>query len=78
MPVFLRAVHGALFADAGHAWTGRFRGSDVRVSVGGELSLDAVLGYALPVTFTTGIAWRDHPVSARRRVTVFARMGRAF
>jgi hypothetical protein len=78
VPVFLRAMHGALFADAGHAWTGRFRGSDVRVSVGGELSLDAVLGYALPVTFTTGMAWRDHPASARRGVSVFGRMGRAF
>jgi hypothetical protein len=78
IPVMLRTIHAAVFADAGHAWTGRFRWDDVRTAAGAELSLDAVLGYALPVTFTSGVAWRDDPVAARRGFTVFGRVGRAF
>ena len=78
VPVFFRTIHGALFVDAGHAWTGRFRRSDLRVSIGGELSLDAVLGYALPMTFTTGAAWREDPASGRRGIAAFGRIGRAF
>jgi outer membrane protein assembly factor BamA len=78
VPVFFRTIHGAVFADAGQAWNDTFRGSDVRFSVGAEFSLDAVVGYALPVTFATGVAWRDDPVGARRGVTVFGRIGRAF
>jgi outer membrane protein assembly factor BamA len=78
VPVMFRTIHAAVFADAGHAWTGRFRWADVRASAGAELSLDAVLGYALPITFTTGVAWREDSVSARRGLTVFGRIGRAF
>jgi hypothetical protein len=78
VPVFFRTIHAAIFADGGHAWTGRFRWSDVRGSLGAELSIDAVLGYALPVTLTSGVAWRDDPVSARREAAVFGRIGRAF
>jgi hypothetical protein len=50
----------------------------VRVSLGAELSLDSIVGYALPLTFATGAAWRDDPVSARRGVVAFGRIGRAF
>jgi hypothetical protein len=71
-------VHAAVFADAGNAWTERFRRADSRKGIGAELSLDAVLGYAMPVTFTTGLAWRDDPVGARQGAAVFGRMGRAF
>jgi hypothetical protein len=78
VPLFFRTIHAAVFADAGQAWNDTFRASDVRFSVGGEFSLDAVVGYALPVTFATGVAWRDDPVGARRGVTVFGRIGRAF
>jgi Tol biopolymer transport system component len=73
-PVFVRALHGALFSDVGNAWTSTFKRSDVRVSVGGELSLDTVLGYFLPVTFTGGVAWVSHD----RGAVVFGRVGRAF
>jgi hypothetical protein len=71
-------VHGAVFADAGHAWTGTFRRPDVRTSLGAELSLDTVVGYALPITFATGAAWRDDPDAARRGIVAFGRIGRAF
>ena len=37
-------MHGAVFVDAGHAWVERFSRSDVTVSFGAELSLDAVVG----------------------------------
>jgi hypothetical protein len=78
VPVFFRTIHAAVFADAGQAWNDTFRGSDIRVSVGAEFSLDTVIGYALPVTFVTGVAWRDDPVGARRGVAMFGRIGRAF
>jgi outer membrane protein assembly factor BamA len=74
LPVFARALHGAVFVDAGNAWTDRFDRADVTASVGAELSLDAVLGYALPITLTTGGAW----VSQDRGFTMFGRIGRGF
>jgi len=73
-PAFARALHGTVFVDTGHAWVERFRGSDVTVSVGAELSLDAVVGYVLPLTFTAGAAW----VSQDRGFAWFGRIGRAF
>jgi hypothetical protein len=74
LPIFARVVHGALFVGAAHAWDTTFRGQDVRVAAGAELSLDAVIGYVLPVTFTTGAAWVSHD----RGFAVFGRIGRAF
>ena len=52
IPVFLRTVHGAVFFDAGQAWSSGVRWDDARTSLGGELSADTVLGFALPLTFT--------------------------
>lgn len=78
LPIFFRTIHGALFADAGHAWTETFRRADLRRAFGAELSLDTVVAYALPLTFTSGMAWRDDPVNGRRGLTAFARVGRAF
>ena len=74
LPAFARVVHGAVFVDAGHAWVERFKRSDITASIGAELSLDAVVGYVLPVTFTAGGAW----VSRGRGFAGFARIGRAF
>jgi Tol biopolymer transport system component len=73
-PLFARTLHGALFADAGHAWESDFRRRDVQVSLGGEISLDAVIGYSLPLTITTGAAW----ASNGRGLVAFGRVGRAF
>jgi len=77
-PVFLRAMHGAVFADAGHAWDGGFRREDLRRSLGGELSFDVVLGGTFPVTLAAGAAWRHDPNGARDGAAVFVRLGRAF
>ena len=78
VPVFFRTLHGALFGDLGTAWVGTSKRSDVRRSFGAELSLDTVVGYALPLTFTSGIAFRDDPVNAQRGWAAFGRVGRAF
>ena len=78
LPVFLRSIHGAVFADVGNAWNGVFHRADLRRSFGVEVSADTVLGYAVPVTVTSGIAWRDDPVSARGGWAFFGRVGRAF
>ena len=78
IPVFLRTVHGAVFFDAGQAWTGGFRWGDVRTSFGGEISADTVLGFALPLTFTAGAAIRYDGTIDRSSVVAFARVGRAF
>jgi hypothetical protein len=77
LPVFFRVVHGGLFVDAGHAWTDAARWSDTRLSIGAEVSLDTVIGFALPLTVTAGSAWR-RDASGSRGVTVFGRIGRAF
>ena len=78
LPAFVRTVHGALFADAGHAWNASFRASDARTSLGVELSVDTILGYALPLTFTGGAAWRHDGLNNRTSAVVFGRIGRAF
>ena len=77
-PVFLRAVHGAVFVDLGHAWEGRLRAEDVRRSVGAELSFDTVLGWYVPMTIATGVAWRHDPSGRQTGAAFFARIGRAF
>ena len=74
VPALVRVIHGAVFADIGHAWNADFDASDAIVSIGAELSLDAVVGFRLPLTFTGGAAW----VSQDRGVSVFGRIGRAF
>jgi dipeptidyl aminopeptidase/acylaminoacyl peptidase len=78
LPFFLRTVHGAIFVDAGHAWTRRFRARDARVSAGAELSADTLIGYSLPLTFTAGAAWRVDGLRDERGFVAFGRLGRAF
>ena len=78
IPFFMRSVHGAVFVDTGHAWTERARWQDVRTSIGAEISLDAVVGFALPLTFTAGAAWRRDGDAGDRGFVAFGRIGRAF
>jgi hypothetical protein len=78
-PVFLRTLHAAIFGDAGQAWDGPFRMRDTRLSSGGELSLDLVLGHYLPVTFTAGAAWTHDPSRpSHDAAAAFGRIGHAF
>jgi hypothetical protein len=77
-PVFFSAVHMAVFGDAGESWDQTFRWQDLRTSVGGELSVDTVIGHYVPLTFTAGGAWRRDPVGSHEGGAVFARIGHAF
>jgi len=78
-PFFVRTIHGAVFADVAHAWTNAFSSGDVKTSFGGEISTDIVAGYALPFTFTAGVA-RGHDGAGlvADATTAYVRIGRAF
>lgn len=78
IPIFVRSLHGAVFLDAGHAWTDVARWQDRKLSVGAEISTDTVVGFALPVTFTAGAAWRHGAAGDERSMAAFVRVGRAF
>jgi hypothetical protein len=78
LPVFVRAANAAIFVDAGTAWDAAFHAGDLRTSMGGELSLDVVLGHYLPVTFSGGAAWTHDPVNSHAGGAIFGRIGRAF
>jgi hypothetical protein len=78
-PIFLRAVHATAFVDAGHAWTGRFRGGDIKTSWGAEVGADLVAGFALPFTLSAGIGWgRDGAGALPDNREVYVRLGRGF
>jgi hypothetical protein len=78
VPLFLRTIHSAVFVDAANAWDRAFSWNDVRISTGAELSVDTVVGFGLPLSFTAGVAWRHDPVGTQKGVAVFGRIGRAF
>ena len=77
-PLFARSIYGAVFADAGAAWSGAYTRNDRRASVGVELSADVVFGYSFPLTTTVGVAFRHDPSGRSNGPTVFFRVGRAF
>lgn len=77
-PVFLRSIHGAVFADGGGAWDADPSRDKWRASFGAELSSDVVVGYSVPLTLTAGVAFRHDPTRRSDGVAVFARVGRAF
>ncbi len=77
-PVFLRSLHGAIFADGGTAWDTRSGERHRRGSVGAEISADVVAGFALPFTVASGFAWRHDPTGAASGAAWFARVGHAF
>ena len=67
-PVFLRTVHGAAVRGRRpRVGPSRSTRRDVRTSIGAELSLDTVLGFVLPLTFTAA------PPGARCRRSIAAR-----
>jgi hypothetical protein len=78
-PLFLHSIHGALVADAGHAWTQTFRSSAIKASAGAQVSADIVFGYFAPLTVTVGAAWgHDGSGLLSDRVTAYFRVGTAF
>lgn len=75
LPVFVRHLHASVFADAAHAWLGRFRVQDVKASIGAALGSDVFLGQGLPVTATVGTA---RGLSTRGETQAYFRLGLAF
>ncbi len=78
-PLFLHTLHAAAFADIGDAWNQRFDAANLKTSIGGELSLDPVVGYVWRFTTTVGAAWgRDGSGTVQGGGTAYVRLGRAF
>jgi hemolysin activation/secretion protein len=77
-PVFIRTVHAAVFADAGHAWTGEFSADRLMASFGVEGSLDTVVGFRLPLTLSAGLARTYDRATGRSDTGVYARIGPSF
>ena len=77
-PLLLHTVHASVFADAGHAWTQRFRAQEVKTAAGAELSLNLVAGYALPLTVTVGAGWGRDGAARTDGGAAYVRVGRAF
>ena len=75
LPVFVRHLHAAVFADAGHAWNASFRLGDVKTSLGAAVGADTFLGHGLPITFTTGVA---HGFAGRGGTRAYFRAGLSF
>ncbi len=56
-PVFLRRLHGAVFAEEGNVWNDQFHDSDFKRAIGAEVRLDTDLAYTLlPITFRLVVA----------------------
>ena len=56
-PFYLRRLHGALFVDAGEAWTdGTIRADALHAGIGVEIRFDLFFTYFLPLTVRVGIA----------------------
>ena len=75
LPVFVRHLHAAVFADAGHAWSGPFRLSDVKTGAGVAVGADTSLGHGLPVTGVVGLA---RGLADGGETKVYVRFGLAF
>jgi outer membrane protein assembly factor BamA len=75
LPVFVRHLHGAVFADVGHAWTGTFRLGDVKTAAGVALGTDAWIGHALPLTGVVGLA---RGFADGGETTVYVRLGLSY
>jgi hypothetical protein len=79
-PVFLRDVHGAVFADVGSAGSEMDALPAAAYSIGGELATRVTLGYSWNLSLAAGAAWvrdgarADHP----SRFAAFVRTGYAF
>ncbi len=77
-PIFLRTFHAAVFVDAGHVWTGTFSADRLKASVGAEGSLDTVVGFHLPLTFTAGVARTYDRFTGRGDTGFYVRIGPSF
>ena len=79
-PIFMRDIHGAVFADVGSAGNAIDALPSAAWSVGGELATTITLGYTWNLSLAAGAAWVRDPARAseRDRVAAFVRTGYAF
>jgi hypothetical protein len=56
LPLYFNFIHLATFMDVGHAFFGDFDLKQLKVGVGGELLLEFVIGYFVPLTLRLGYA----------------------
>jgi len=77
-PLFLHTLHAAVFADAGHAWTGDFDVHRTKIAAGGELAANLVAGYSFPFTIAVGGAWGHDGAHVVDGGAVYLRLGLAF
>jgi hypothetical protein len=77
-PLFLHTLHAAVFADAGHAWTGDFEIRRAKIAAGAEIAANVVAGYAFPFSIAVGAAWGRDGAHVVDGGTVYVRLGRAF
>ncbi len=56
LPVYLRRLHAAVFADAGDAFTPRLHDFALQAGAGAELRAEVVLGWILPTDLRVGCA----------------------
>jgi hypothetical protein len=74
-PVFLRHLHGTVFADAANAWVGPFRAADLRSALGGQVGFDGTFSQAYAITAIFGVA---RGFSTYGETRVYARLGLSF
>lgn len=79
-PLFLRMLHGAVFADAGSTGPSLQALGPSAWSAGAELSADLTLGYNWNLPLTLGVARTHDPgrSAAQDRAAVYLRTGYAF
>ena len=78
-PIFLRSLHATLFTDIGNAWTDSARWADRKTGVGAELAANVIAGFALPLTWSVGVAWgHDGAGVLPDGREVYVRLGRSF
>jgi len=78
-PIFFHTFHGALFADAGEAWSSAFRAASVKTSVGIEASADIIAAYFAQLTVSAGAALgHDRAGVLQDRATLYVRIGKSF
>jgi hypothetical protein len=75
VPLFVRHLHGAVFLDAAHAWSGPFALGDMKTGVGTAVGTDVVVGHGLGLTFTAGVA---HGFSDGEPLRTYFRSGLSF
>jgi hypothetical protein len=75
LPVFVRHLHAAAFADSAQAWSDRFRWSAMKTGLGVAVGADLSLSPGFPLTATVGVA---RGVAEKGETQVYFRTGLAF